>query len=510
MLDNLQEVSDEDNRLSQLIESLQKIKSLGGKRNLQEILECIIEEASNVIGCEHIFLSRYDAKERLFKVVAWNSSITPVSVSLEQKFMADSYLSNQRVMINDLSSYNYRLRPAVARMGLFSMAGIPLYTSKGLVGVLEAFSSKIDYFSKVILELLALFSGEIIEAGEKADRDRENKYLAAEMEFLSEIAKWEQDSTNDLLYKLGETFAALLNLDGIVVFGIDERDTSLQEVMTQGFSVTDIGRLRPVFNKDFLKRLEDLASDEQEQLIVKQPISATGVGEAKLLYIMPIAWRKTLSGVLVFYCQQESQEFDLASLEQFVKRIMGHLSIVLEKKELYSSIQRISFTDPLTDLANRRAFDYVIAREFKKVKRSLRTLSLLMIDIDHFKRINDRYGHLGGDFILEQFGTIMRTSFRSHDMPVRYGGEEFAVILPDTDIDSAMVLAEKFRIEVSEKEFYIGQHSINITVSIGISTCLGNNMTSIQNKDDLIKTADYALYQAKEMGRNLTVPSVNR
>lgn len=510
MIDNLKQISNEETQVSQLVESLQNIRNLGEGQTLQEIMEYIVREASKVVGCEHIFLSRYDAKARLFKVVAWNSTITPVSVSLEQKFMADSYLGNQRVMINDLSSYNYRLRPAVARMGLLSLAGIPIYTTEGLVGVLEAFSSKKEFFSKLVLDLMALFAGEILVATEKADRERQCKYLAAETEFLCEIARWEQDSTNDLLYKLGETFASLLTLDGIVVFGIDEGDNILQEVMSQGFSATDIGRLRPVFNNDFLKRLEVLARDEQEQLIVKQSLSVPGSVDAKMLYIMPMAWRKTLAGVLVFYCQKESQELDLVNLDQFVKRVMGHLSIVLEKKELYSSIQRISFTDPQTDLANRRAFDYVLSREFKKVKRGSKLLSLIMIDIDHFKTINDLYGHHGGDSILEQFGMMMKTCFRSLDMPVRYGGEEFAVILPDTDIDYAVVLAEQFRVEVSEKRFYIGQHPINITISSGISTCYGNSVTSIQDKDDLIKAADYALYQAKEMGRNLTVPSVKR
>lgn len=507
MIDNLKQIKNEEPQLSQLVESLQKIRNLGGDRDIQEILECIVQEVSGVIGCEHMFLSRYDAKSRIFKVLVWNSPITPASVSLEQKFMGDSYLGNQRVMINDLSSYNYRLRPAVARMGLMSMAGIPLFTKDGLVGVLEAFSSKLDFFSKLVLDMLALFAGEIVAATEKVEREQECKYLAAETEFLCEIARWEQDSTNDLLYKLGETFATLLNLDGIVVFGINDRENTLQDVMSHGFSMTDIGRLRPVFNKDFLKKLEVLARDEQEQLIVKQPLNAPGSGDAKLLYIMPMAWRKTLSGVLVFYCQQKKRELDLVSLDRFVKRVMGHLSIVLEKKELYSSIRRISFTDPLTDLANRRVFDYVLDREFKKVKRRSQPLSLLMIDIDYFKRINDIYGHLGGDSILKQLGTIMKTSFRSLDVAVRYGGEEFAVILLDTDNEYAVALAEQFRVDVSGQEFYIGKQRIFITVSIGVATCFANSAVSIQNKDDLIKTADDALYQAKEMGRNLTVTS---
>ena len=195
-------------------------------------------------------------------------------------------------------------------------------------------------------------------------------------------------------------------------------------------------------------------------------------------------------------------------MEQFVKKIINHLSLVLGRKSVYRNIQRISFTDSLTDLANRRVFDYVLAREFKKTQRSLKPISLLMIDIDYFKQVNDNYGHLVGDAILEQLGLRLKESFRSVDMVARYGGEEFAVVLPDTEGDAARLVADRFRADVDATPFEVNGQLINLTISIGVAAYAGNSI-KMKNRDALLQSADYALYQAKKLGRNLVVLANN-
>jgi diguanylate cyclase (GGDEF)-like protein len=129
-----------------------------------------------------------------------------------------------------------------------------------------------------------------------------------------------------------------------------------------------------------------------------------------------------------------------------------------------------------------------------------------MLDIDHFKKINDTYGHLKGDSILKNFSEILKTSIRHTDIAARYGGEEFSILLPHTDSTGAFLEAERIRTYVSKKDFSDLDQPLHITVSLGIST-YPHEM--IKSAGDLVKNADIALYEAKRRGRNQTVIFTN-
>lgn len=128
-----------------------------------------------------------------------------------------------------------------------------------------------------------------------------------------------------------------------------------------------------------------------------------------------------------------------------------------------------------------------------------------MIDIDHFKKINDTWGHPAGDMVLRELGALMRETFRKLDVPVRYGGEEFAVLLPETSLEDAIQLAERFRILVEQMPFMQGRERILVTISLGVAS-IGNSPVSADlDSDELLQFADRALYQAKQNGRNRIV-----
>lgn len=478
--------------------------ALAGGGGTREALDLIVQEAYAAVACEHVFLSRYEAGGQLFRSVAWRSSVNPGDVSLEQKFMGSSYLTGQPVTVNDLSQYNYRLRPGVARLGFMSMVGIPIVTRQGFVGVLEAFAEKADHFSDLDLDLLTLFGREAALIFERADLAGETKYRTAENEFLLEALKLEQASVGSLFYKLGETFASVLGVDGIAVFGVEPGlpESPLQEVMARGFSMTDVSRLKTLYGKEQLAKLVPAAEEGEACRIVKQSFRQSGA--AKMLYTVPIIHRRSLYGLVVFYWQQVDKTADTAGLECFIERTVGHITMVLGRKEIYANIQRISFSDLLTGLANRRLFDYVLDREFKKVRRSDKPISLLMADVDYFKNINDVYGHPVGDLVLEHIGNIMKENFRVIDLPARYGGEEFAVILPDTDREQAVAVAERLRKKIAEHKFPVGNGFINATISIGGATWSNRDKSGDASAERLILAADQSLYQAKQRGRNIT------
>lgn len=163
-------------------------------------------------------------------------------------------------------------------------------------------------------------------------------------------------------------------------------------------------------------------------------------------------------------------------------------------KELY----KMAIIDPVTNIYNKRFFLERLKEEFGHTKRTGYGLSLLMIDIDHFKKINDTYGHLAGDMVLQQLASTLKSVVRGEDILARYGGEEFVVILRETKRPGAINLAERMRGEVEGAQFTFEEDRLSITISIGVASMEGDYATP----DELIKAADDKLYQSKEGGRN--------
>ena len=155
-------------------------------------------------------------------------------------------------------------------------------------------------------------------------------------------------------------------------------------------------------------------------------------------------------------------------------------------------------TDQLTGLHNRRYFDDHFEIEKQKVERYGNALCLIMIDIDHFKSINDQYGHPIGDKVLKEFSLLLRKNIRSSDILSRWGGEEFIILLPGTSIDNSFIIAEKIRKSIADRQFdKIGKLTASFGVSVVDASCASNR--------EAIHRADKALYRAKKQGRNRVI-----
>lgn len=158
--------------------------------------------------------------------------------------------------------------------------------------------------------------------------------------------------------------------------------------------------------------------------------------------------------------------------------------------------------DSLTQVYNKKFFSDILSKEFSFSKRNNQPLSLLMIDIDHFKKINDSFGHMAGDHVLKIIGAMLKTSLRMENIACRYGGEEFSIILRNVHSDLALQIAERLRKTIEAEKIAFQGNTIVVTVSIGVATLDGNNFDTME---DLIQCADRSLYEAKETGRNRTV-----
>lgn len=191
-------------------------------------------------------------------------------------------------------------------------------------------------------------------------------------------------------------------------------------------------------------------------------------------------------------------DIDPRELSARIDKHLQRWQRLLELRQSQEQLQRMALTDPLTKLGNRATFDLSIKQSAARAQRNGAPYSLLLVDLDHFKKINDTYGHQAGDYILQQCAEVLRLASRDADICCRYGGEEFAIILPDTKGKNAEHLARRIHQLVAEMQ---SQDHIPVTVSIGISS---SNRINHGQPETVTKEADQALYLAKENGRNRT------
>lgn len=175
---------------------------------------------------------------------------------------------------------------------------------------------------------------------------------------------------------------------------------------------------------------------------------------------------------------------------------------VTERKKLEQNLQTLAVTDGLTGLHNRMYFTNKLDEEFQRASRYEAPLSLILMDIDYFKSVNDTYGHQAGDAYLKAISALIRSSIRRVDVAARYGGEELVVILPHTEARAAALLAERLRERVAAMEVHFGGHAIRRTISVGVATCTPG---SVKTMDEFLTAVDNALYAAKRAGRDRVV-----
>lgn len=205
-------------------------------------------------------------------------------------------------------------------------------------------------------------------------------------------------------------------------------------------------------------------------------------------------------GEIIFSRSKRFVEAELITLEFLLSSLIYPLRNAIR----YQTAMRLALLDPLTLLGNRAALDSALHRELQMAERHQHELSLLMIDVDFFKKINDEYGHHRGDLVLCEIARGIQSACRGSDITFRYGGEEFVVVLGKTGAEGAKIIAERIRQQIAETQIIHNGKSIGTTVSIGIATRHSNEREHIS---DLFERADRALYIAKNSGRNCVISS---
>lgn len=261
----------------------------------------------------------------------------------------------------------------------------------------------------------------------------------------------------------------------------DEIKRTIKLKISEGIAGKAAQLLKPIYIRDISK------APEYKEFFKSKPRPKEN------LLALPLEFSNKLFGVLNIHQNKKINK----RKRQLYYLIAKQISIALANAKNYE----LSLSDTMTKLFNHEYFIKRLNEETETSQKFKLSLSLMLIDIDHFKKINDTYGHQTGDLILIAIAKLLKSSLRLTDIIARYGGEEFAVILPDTDIDSAYCAAERIREMIEVKEFKFNDRAISVTVSIGISELNKKSKSS----QDLIKEADEALYKAKSTGRNKVV-----
>jgi diguanylate cyclase (GGDEF)-like protein len=404
---------------------------------------------------------------------------------------------------------------------------VPIKFKERILGVINAESIKKNAFTEDDERLLITLAGQIATALEqirKAQAERKwldqlahsNDLIYALAQITTHIEK--AFSIDDIIRNLG---AELSKIDLTCIMAVYDKERAqftinYTSMPSQVLEIVENGLRYPLikytFSRDRLKLPNILyptaltnVEDEIQMLFartrrqdVSEILQQIGVDAGTEPLRLPLTFEDNLLGVLWVW-GKELTRADLPIMSIFAKQI----GVSLERARLFQEVQSLALTDPLTGLQNRRSLFELGRVEFARARRMKRPFCCMMLDLDHFKHINDQYGHLIGDQVLQEFARRCKTSVREVDLVGRYGGEELIILLPETDRKTSMQVAERLRGCIAATPIRVLEKEIFVTVSIGVATQDENTI----HLETLIARADQAMYIAKHKGRNCVAMS---
>ncbi len=315
--------------------------------------------------------------------------------------------------------------------------------------------------------------------------------------------------TENSIKRFNEVLNSQLDIDAIAQKGMEQLITYLDAqggavLLERGgdlfveasYAIKDVERL---VNNDVIwksvKTAERQVLHMQKEIVVDQSLVEFFPSET---IIEPLVYKGIALGVIILACSHEIPQDLLYGFEMCIRTF----TLSLRNAVTYEQLQHLAANDPLTGVYNRRFGMVRLKEEYNRSVRGNLPLGVLMVDIDHFKSVNDTYGHTIGDKILFNMTRVAKLALREGDILLRYGGEEFMVIMPGASRQDSEFVADRLRRMVEESSAQHGDQQISVTVSIGVVSC---PETDVTDESKLIVFADNALYEAKEKGRNRVV-----
>ena len=380
-----------------------------------------------------------------------------------------------------------------------SEVAIPLMVRDEVVGVLDFQSDQLDYFKPEMIDLLTLFSTQASLALENARLYSLERRRAEQLEAINAVAR-QTTALLDLDELLTVVCRLLLewlnNIDHVVVLLSEPEGLRVRAYEGRLTAKLTLGAQVPPGTGLVSRALAENRS------IIENNVSAVegyfkGFTETQSEMCVPLVFVGENLGVLALHSAAKDafQSEDTQPLES----VADICAAAIQNANYFERMRQLAYVDGLTGIHNRRYFEMRVVEELERATRFQKSMSIIMVDIDHFKRLNDEFGHLLGDEVLRCVAALMKQHIRKPDIVCRYGGEEFAVVLPETNGENALMVAEKLRRQVEGHPFPGVPRPV--TISCGVADYPLHGLT----RDELVAAADGALYRAKQAGRNRTL-----
>ncbi|MBA3074357.1 MAG: diguanylate cyclase [Anaerolineae bacterium] len=395
-----------------------------------------------------------------------------------------------------------------------SWIGVPIIIDNKVNAIISLDKVEPNYFTEEHTIILTNFSNQAASAIRNATFFKEATRAANRFMTLYQLSQIISTNirTADIYPSIHQAVSELMETE---FFGIALYDSSAQTITD--VYMNDNGQPQKLNSRPLDKGLFATALKSGNSLLFNtfdsakaEELEAVIMGDAadpeisQSILVVPLKIGAKSIGVIS--AQSYKPDMYTNSDRETLELLAANVAIAIENARLFDEVQKLAITDPLTNLNNRRKFDELASKEFDRSLRYKRPLCAIMIDLDKFKLVNDKYGHLIGDQVLASLADLCKKSLRNIDILARYGGEEFIIILPETTAKEALISAERLRQDCEENTIETVHGPITITISLG----LADLTKTCKSLEELINRADQAMYESKRTGRNKTTIWTNQ
>jgi len=462
--------------------------------DLDEVLQQILKIAWDYFHLQNVAILLLDKEEQLYVrcQVGWDEGQDKIRLPIGKGVTGAAAQLKRPIHLPDVSKDARYISSAKATR---SELAVPLMVRDKVVGVLDCQSENLNHFDKDTIDLLTLFSTQASMALQNARLYSLERRRASQLQAINAIA---QQTTavldlRELLSKVCSLIQQAFQASHVSVLLKDEEDLVLRASHGKLTPRVPEGGRLPAGSGIWGRALAGGKTVIENDVTTAADYLGLYAETGSRMCIPLVSFGQTL-GVLVLESAQPGAFND--SDTQPLESVADICATAIQNAHYVERVKQLAYLDGLTGIFNRRFFELRIAEEIERARRFSSGMAVIMIDIDQFKRLNDEFGHLLGDEVLRQVSSILHQQLRKIDVVCRYGGEEFAILLPQTDPQHALSVAEKLRRMVETWQFPGVPRAV--TISAGTASFPDHGGT----RDELVKAADAGLYAAKQAGRN--------
>jgi diguanylate cyclase (GGDEF)-like protein len=472
-------------------------QAISSRLDQDEILRTIQKELGQIFDTSEFYIAFQEGDQICFELETENNRVLPKRTRKVSNGLTELIIRTGQVLLIRSDLEKTRERLGVAQVGgrpAKCFCGAPIMLGGRPAGAMVAMNTEREYvFQQRDLEVMRTAAGQLSVAVENARLFAEELRRSKQLSFLNSISKTAISSEDaeqmlaDIVAEIQKTF----QFDHIGIGLLDYVTKEIEIKAEAGATANSRGKRIPL-GMGIVGRV----ARSNERTLVQNAGDGHLLGvlpDSRAVLCIPITYGESLLGVLNVESRQENA---FSSQDVLIMSTLADLlATALHNTIVFQKLQQQSITDGLTGIKTRRFFWEALSSEWKRASRSGRPFSVVLIDLDKFKDVNDTFGHLEGDLVLARVGRLLEQRCRQSNVVARYGGDEFVILMPETSIDQAHSLAERLRLWLSQDAMLAEHH---ITGSFGVASFPAHGFSA----EDIIRVADAGMYAAKHTGGN--------